>query len=156
MKRLLYVLIPAVVLGGLIGWRFQKTTADKKQLDQAAQARKTSAPNVNVAAATLRDIVHTFEGVGSVEAPFNVKISPKVTGRLDFLKVREGDAVKAGEVLARIDPSQAQAVVAQQQAAVAEAQSRLAQAALTANATGVSVESQVRQQQAAVNTAKAN
>ena len=40
----------------------------------------------------------------------------------------------------------AEQVVAQQQAAVAEAQSRLAQAALTANATGVSVESEVRKQ----------
>ena len=156
MKRLLYVLIPAVVLGGLIAWRFQQNTAAKKQLDKTAQARKTAAPSVNVGTATVRDIVHTFEGIGSVEAPFNVKISPKVTGRLDFLQVREGDAVKAGDVLARIDPSQVQAVVAQQQAAVAEAQSRLTQAAITANATGVSVESQVRQQQAAVNTARAN
>jgi RND family efflux transporter MFP subunit len=156
MKRLLYVLIPALVLGGLIAWRFQQNTAKKQEQDKAAQARKTAAPSVNVAVATVRDIVHTFEGVGSVEAPFNVKISPKVTGRIDFLQVREGDAVKAGDVLARIDPSQVQALVAQQQAAVAEAQSRLSQAALTTNATNVNVESQVRQQQAAVNTVKAN
>ena len=156
MKRLLYLLIPAIVLGGSIAWRFQQKTAEKQQQDKAAQARKTAAPSVNVGAATVRDIVHTFDGVGSVEAPFNVKISPKVTGRIDFLQVREGDAVKVGDVIARIDPSQVQALVAQQQAAVAEAQSRLSQAALTANATSVSVESQVRQQQAAVNTAKAN
>ena len=156
MKRLLYVLIPAVVLGGLIAWRFQLKTADKKQQAQAAQARKTAAPTVNVGVAETRDIVHNFDGVGSVEAPFNVKISSKVTGLIQYLQVREGDAVKAGDVIARIDPSQVQALVAQNQAAVAEAQSRLAQAAVTANATSVNVESQVRQQQAAVNTAKAN
>ena len=34
MKRLLYVLIPAVILGGLIAWRFQQKTADKELQDQ--------------------------------------------------------------------------------------------------------------------------
>lgn len=156
MKRLLYVLIPAVLLGVLIAWRFQQKTADKQQQAKATEARKTAAPMVNVGMATTRDIVHTFEGVGSVEAPFNVKISSKVTGLLQYLQVREGDAVKAGEVIARIDPSQVQALVAQNQAAVAEAQSRLSQAAITTNATSVNVQSQVRTQQAALNTAKAN
>ena len=111
---------------------------------------------MNVGLATTRDIVHTFEGVGSVEAPFNVKISSKVTGLLQYLQVREGDAVKAGDVIARIDPSAVQALVAQNQAAVAEAQYRLSQAAITTNATNVNVESQVRHAAAAVNTAKAN
>lgn len=156
MKRLLYVLIPAIVLGGVIAWRFQQKKEDKAKQDKAAAARKTAAPSVNVAIATKRDIVHTFEGVGSVEAPFNVKIASKVTGLIQYLQVREGDAVKAGDVIARIDPSQVQALVAQNQAAVAEAQQRLSQAAITANATTVNVQSQVRTQQAALATAQAN
>jgi len=156
MKRLLYIMIPAVLLGGLIAWRFQQKKTEKQQQDKASAARKTATPSVNVGVATIRDIVHTFEGVGSVEAPFNVKISSKVTGLLQYLQVREGDAVKVGEVIARIDPSQVQAQVAQQQAAVAEAQNRLSQAALTSNANNVNVESQVRTQQAALETARSN
>ncbi|MCW3096105.1 MAG: family efflux transporter subunit [Chthonomonadaceae bacterium] len=156
MKRLLYVLIPAVLLGGLIAWRFHQKTTDKQQQDKAAAARKTAAPSVNVSTATVRDIVHTFEGVGSVEAPFNVKISSKVTGLIQYLQVREGDAVRVGDVIARIDPSAVQALVAQQEAAVAEAQNRLSQATITANSNDVNVESQVRTQQAALETAKSN
>ncbi len=156
MKRLLYVLIPAVILGGMIAWRLQQKKTDQDTQAKAAQARKTASPTVNIGVATQRDIVHNFDGVGSVEAPFNVKISSKVTGLLQYLQLREGDAVKAGDVIARIDPSQVQAVVAQNQAAVAEAQNRLSQAAITANATTVNVQSQVRTQMAAVNTAKSN
>lgn len=156
MKRLLYILIPAIVLGALIAWRFQQKKADAAQQAKAAAARKTATPSVNAAVATVRDIVHTFEGVNSVEAPFNVKISSKVTGLLQYLQVREGDAVKAGDVIARIDPSQVQALLAQNQAAVAEAQNRLAQAQITTGATNVNAQTQVRTQQAAVESAQAN
>jgi HlyD family secretion protein len=156
MKRLLYVLIPALVLGGLIAWKLQQKTADKKAQATASAARKNAAPTVNVGVATTRDIVHTFEGIGSAEAPFNVKIACKVTGLLIYLQVREGDAVKAGDVVARIDPSAVQTLIAQDQAAVAEAQYRLSQAAVTTSTTSVNVQSQIQTQIAAVNSAKAN
>ena len=79
MKRIFYFVIPAVLLFGLIGWRFAAKRRDKAAQDKAAAARKTAAPSVTVAPAVVRDIVHTFEGVGSADAPYNVRISPKVT-----------------------------------------------------------------------------
>jgi RND family efflux transporter MFP subunit len=156
MKRWIYIIIPFVVLGSLIGWR----VVQKKE-EAAGQAKmramRMSAPILaSTATAGVRDIVHTFEDTGTVESPQNVKIAPKVSGRIEYLTVHEGDRVRRGQVLVRIDPSQVEALVHQQQAAVAEAQYRLAQAKITQNSTGVGVNAQVRQQKAAVSSAKAD
>jgi len=155
MKRFIAFLVPVVLLTGLIGWRINLKKQDKKEQDKAAQARKTAAPSVNVAEATRRDIVHNFEGIGAVEAPFNVKISARITGLLTQLNLREGDPVTAGQIVAHIDPVELKAQVGQQRANVAAAQARLAQAELTANSTDVGVTSQIKQQKAAVNNSRA-
>jgi len=60
--------------------------------------------SVELAAAQLRDIKKTFQATGMVESMQNVKISTKVSGRIEMLQVREGDRVKQGQVLVRIDP----------------------------------------------------
>ena len=156
MKRWLAVLLPIFVLSALIGWRI-----DQKRTDAAGQARqrtsRTQAPaRASFAVVTLRDIVHTYEATGSVEAPLSVKIAPKITGRIEYLVVHEGDRVKKGQVLVRIDSSNVEAQFQQQMAAVAEAQFRLAQARLTQNPNDVSVQTQIRQQNAATTSAKAD
>lgn len=156
MKRWIYILVPAVALFSLIGWRFFQNKKDKAQQNQAAAARKNAPPNVRLAPAIVRDIRHVFQGVGDVEAPFSVRISPKVTGLLTYLPYREGAHVTPGEVLARIDPATIEATVRQQQAAVAEAKFRLTQAVLTTNPTNVNVTSQIRQQQAGLYSSQAN
>jgi RND family efflux transporter MFP subunit len=155
MKRILYFLVPVLLLGGLIGWRFNAKNKEKVERDKTAQARKSAPPSVQVAEATRRDIVHVFEGVGSAESPLTIQISPQVAGRIAYLELREGAAVRKGDLLARIDPTEIQAQVSQQQANVAEAESRLAQAAVTTGANTVSITSQIQQQQAATSSAAA-
>jgi RND family efflux transporter MFP subunit len=156
MKRWFYVLIPVVVLAGLIIFRLaQKRAAFSAQVAQRA-ARMTAPMPVSVATARVDDIAQTFDSVGNVEAPLSVNIASKITGRIDFLHVREGDPVTSGQVLVRVNPDQVEAQVRQQQAAVAEARYRLAQAQLTQNPTDVSVATQVRQQEAALASAEAD
>src|SRR5690348_4003672 len=128
MKRYLFVLIPAILLAGLIAWRFSVANAQKAQLAKTTAARKHAAASVAVATAQVKDLVYTYEAVGSVQSPFDVKIASYITGRITYLQVRPGDRVTKGEVLARIDPSEIEATVAQDQANVAQAQQRLAQA----------------------------
>jgi HlyD family secretion protein len=155
MKRWLLAIIPLVLLGGLIFWRLSEKRAEAAR-EKAAGERMRSAPaNVETARVSRRDIVKTFEAIGNVEAPVAVDVTPKVTGRILFLGVREGDRVQAGQVLVRVDPAEVQAEVRQKQAAVAQARSRLAEAAATANAQGVDVASTVAQRQAALQTAQA-
>jgi RND family efflux transporter MFP subunit len=155
MKRWILVLVPLLVLGALIGWRLREKTVAAAMQNQQRAARMKAPPVVAVAAARVRDIVPTFESVGSVEAPFNVKIAAKATGRVDYLQVREGDRVTRGQVLVRIDPSEIEAQVRQQQASLSEAESRLAQAQLTEAPTNVSVSTQISQQQAGLASAGA-
>src|SRR5581483_4172802 len=149
MKRFLYVLVPILALGLMIAWRLNVKKTEAAQQTKQREARMKAPPMVSVAPAQTRDIVQTFEAVGSVEAPFNVKIAPRLTGQIDFLQVREGDHVKKGQVLVRIDPSDLNSQVRQQQAALAEAQYRLAQAQINQNPTNVSVSTQIQQQAAA-------
>ncbi|MFX8289561.1 biotin/lipoyl-binding protein, partial [Acinetobacter baumannii] len=86
-------------------------------------------------------------------APFRVQLSPRTAGRIEFLQVREGDAVHKGEVLVRIDPSAAEATVAQQRSNLAEAESRYAQAQIQENPTAAGVSAQIEQSRAGLSSA---
>lgn len=156
MKRALLVIIPVLVLASLIVWRLGEKHV--QSLDQAKmrEMRMNSPVLVSTATAELRDIAHVFKATGTVESPQNVRIAAKVTGRIDSLTVREGDRVKRGQVLVRIDPDQVEADVHQAMAALAEARYRLAQGQISQNSTYVGVDAQVRQQKAALNSAKAD
>jgi HlyD family secretion protein len=156
MKRLTYMLIPLVVLGGLIAFRLVQKRAEFTAQTAQRGARMKAPMAVTVATARIDDVAQTYDSVGDVEAPLAVNIAAKVTGRIDFLQVLEGDRVSKGEVLVRINPDQVEAQVRQQQAAVAEARYRLAQAQLTQNPTDVSVATQIREQEAALASAQAD
>src|SRR2546423_3718090 len=105
MRRLLTIGIPVLVLGGLIAWRLVQNQRIHAMQTAAGNARKNAAVIVRVAPAVGRDIVHTFEGLGNVESPSVVKNAAKVTGRLLYFDLREGERVTRRQVAARIDPS---------------------------------------------------
>ena len=54
-----------------------------------------------------------------------VTVSARITGRLAELRVDEGQSVKAGQVIAKLDPTDFEAQVQQAEAALAVAQSNL-------------------------------
>lgn len=156
MKRWSYVLVPGIILLALIAWRISTKWKDAAEQAAMMSARAKAPPVVAVTPVVRRDIVHTFDGVGSVQSPFNVNIASKVTGRIEYLQLQEGDPVKVGQALVRIDPSEVEAQVRQKQAALAEAQYRLAQAEITENPTNVGVKTQVKQQQAGLASTQAD
>jgi multidrug efflux pump subunit AcrA (membrane-fusion protein) len=121
MKRIILILIPVLVLGALIWWRMSEKRAADAALTQQRAARANAVPQVAVAVAERRDIETTFEATGSLEAPRNVNITPKVSGHINFLEVHEGDPVKRGQVLVRIDATEVEADVRQAQANLSEA-----------------------------------
>jgi HlyD family secretion protein len=63
----------------------------------------------------------SFEASGSIEPITSVNISPKNAGRLTALYVEQGDKVKAGQLLARMDSANLTAELAQAQAELAQA-----------------------------------
>src|SRR5437667_8107177 len=156
MTRWIAILVPLVLVGALIAWRLHEKTVQAAEQNRMREMRAKTPPLVTIAPATVRDIVHTFESVGTIDAPLNVKLAPKVSGRIDTLQVHEGDRVRRAEVLVRLDPSDVEAQVRGKQASLAEAQQRLAQAQITQSPVNVQVGTQISQQQAAVASAEAN
>lgn len=156
MKRAVLIIVPILLLGSLIVWRLAQKSAQSADQAKVREMRMNAPLLVSTATAELRDISQTFSATGTVESPQNVKIAAKITGRIEYLNVREGDRVRKGQVLVRIDPEQVEAEVHHAMASVAEAQYRLAQGQITQTSTDVGVNSQVRQQKAGVSSAKAD
>jgi multidrug efflux system membrane fusion protein len=82
-------------------------------------ARKPSATPVRVAAATRIDAPVTLSASGVVEPMQTVAVTTQVTGTLLDVLFREGETVKAGQVLFRIDPRPLQASLDQARATLA-------------------------------------
>ena len=166
MKKFLLWIIPAVALIGLIGWRFAaKSAGDPAKGGPGGGAMKgragggmtgRSAGGIETAVATKETLATKIEAVGNVVTPFKISVSPKSSGRIDYLKVRVGDPVEPGQVLVKIDPADLQGAVLQQRAAVAEAKSRLAQAQITEGSNDVGIATGIEQQLAAVQSATAD
>lgn len=66
--------------------------------------KKTEAVPVEVAAVAKRPISASYAGTANLEAPGEAQVVAKTSGVLLQLLAEEGDQVKAGQVLARIDP----------------------------------------------------
>jgi len=128
-RRWVLVLVGVVVLGAAF-WAVRRTSAPP-----AAPAGRGPAPQarpVPVAAApTVRkDVPVTLDGLGSVVAYRTVTVRTQVDGRLDEVLFREGQAVRAGQVLAQIDPRPFQSQLHQAEGARARDGAQLATARL--------------------------
>jgi len=89
-----------IAVGGTGAWYLH-------QGPEPVRAARSSAPAaipVTVATATRRDLPIYLTGLGSVQASFTVGIRPQVDGKLEAVLFTEGQQVKKGDVLARIDP----------------------------------------------------
>lgn len=82
-------------------------------------------PTVEVA---LRELPRTVAAEAVVEAIRQTTVGAQVAGRIVALDVKAGDAVRAGQVLARIDARTADQAVAASRSQIAEAEANLANA----------------------------
>jgi HlyD family secretion protein len=92
-------------------------------------------------------------GSGSIEAT-EVDIAPKITARIVRLAAAEGDTVRAGQVLVRLDDHDLQAQVAQARANVAADEAKVAQAAQAVETQQLMTDTQVGQARAALAAAE--
>ncbi|MGO4331853.1 efflux RND transporter periplasmic adaptor subunit, partial [Cupriavidus sp. M-11] len=90
------------------------------------------APAVSVSSALVRreDVPIGLGGVGTVQAMATVTVKPRVDGQLDRVGFVEGQDVKAGQLLAQIDPRTFQAQLQQAQAQKMRDEAQLANARL--------------------------
>lgn len=91
-------------------------------------ARGNFGPNgpISVVTVTLKreSFARQMEGVGSARANEAVDITSKTSNRVTAIRFREGQQVKAGEVLVEFDGEQARAALAEAEAALKDSQSQ--------------------------------
>ena len=110
-------------------------TCSPAQRAEAAAPAAASAPKrgpvpVLAAAATTADVPVYLDAVGTIKALNTVTVSPQVDGKLISVGFKEGQDVKKGDVLARIDPTTYQAQLDQAEAKKAQDEALLANAKL--------------------------
>ena len=81
---------------------------------------------MSVVAVTLKrePFAQQMEGVGTARANEAVDITAKLSNRVTAIRFREGQQVKAGEVLVEFDSEQARATLAEAEAALSDSQSQ--------------------------------
>jgi HlyD family secretion protein len=96
---------------------------------------KNTASSLNLYTVGRRTVTSSVTGTGNLVPMQQANVSFKVSGTLTEIDVRVGDRVKAGQVLARVDPTQEQNALASAQANLAMAQANLqtAETPLTPN-----------------------
>ena len=99
-----------------------------KQADTAPAPVVNAAVPVAVSVAATRDVPIILRGLGSVTAYATVDVKARVVGNIIKVNFREGQEVKAGDLLVQLDPRPYQAVLAQANATLARDQANLANA----------------------------
>lgn len=69
-----------------------------------SKGKKPEGKEVETAKILKRTIVETVSATGKIQPETEVKISSEVSGEIIFLPIKEGDQVKKGQVLARVNP----------------------------------------------------
>ncbi len=80
---------------------------------------------VKIVGSTIPD---TLTAVGTVQAAETAQLAPQIMGTVVAVHVREGDPIRAGQVLVSIDPAQSKAALEGTQAALAASEHQLAAA----------------------------
>ena len=136
-SRLKWLLLAALLIALALG--VTRALSKRKTQQAQAQAAALATQQAHVFQLTSSDVVtllpqrlaQTVGVSGSIKAVQSALIKAKTPGEIAGLGKREGETVAAGEILARIDSTEAKARVrqAEQQAAGAKAQLGIAQRA---------------------------
>ena len=110
------IAVGLIALGGAGFWYWPQAT------ETARAARPATRPSVpvSIAVATRQDLPIYLTGIGTVQASFTVKIAAQVDGKLQEVLFTEGQRVKKGDVLAKLDPRLFQAALDQAKAKKAQ------------------------------------
>lgn len=106
--------LAAVLPAAILFWTFARNAAVPVELTAVSQAYPSQAYTL-------------LNATGYVVAQRKAAVASKATGRLEWLNVREGSQVKAGEVLARLESNDVVAQMKQAAAGVRVAQANLEQ-----------------------------
>ncbi len=124
-KWLLALIVIAVVAAALL------RTANARKAEQAKVAAAKPETIVellasDVSTAQVRELSEGLPVSGALKAARSAIVKARVSGELQGLTLREGDTVKAGQIIARVDAAEYQARVTQAQRSADAAKSQIA------------------------------
>ncbi len=120
MRRWIAIVLLVLLVG--VGWR---VLGARGRTSERTQVTAPVAASVEVSPVETRTLQIAVSAAGTVEAIEDVTVSSKISGRVTVVPVREGDAVRAGQVVARLEGGEQAAQVRQAQGALRAAQARL-------------------------------
>ncbi len=132
-RPLTWILVLALAGVG-IWWKSKHATEGAAGAGPAAQSRPAGARRgemmnrvqpVIVAPVEQADVPVHLDAIGTVTALATVTVKPRVDGQLMRVLFREGDTVKAGQLLAEIDPRPFQVQLAQAEGQMARDRAQL-------------------------------
>ena len=131
-RRIVRLLITLVVLGGgVVGFMMYKKHAKEKEVaaKKTAETEKKALPTlVRVATSRKARVLRRERYVGELAALRMVELGPKAAGRLVAVKKELGEAVKKGELVATVDPSDIAQQLAEARTAILVAAAQVARA----------------------------
>ena len=107
-------LLVALIAGGVAAYYFSTDTRAKESRKGAGKA--PAAVPVSVATVAQESIPIRLQAIGNVEAYQTVAVKARVDGQIVAVNFKEGQAVKKGEILFRIDPRPYEAALRQAEA----------------------------------------
>jgi len=127
-----YIVALPIAGVGLAGWLGLGLLAGPQATPAAATPGSAPGPAVPVWAdkAARADVPIYVSGIGTVQAYNSVLVKARVDGQIVKIDFTEGQTVRAGDLLAEIDPLPFQAVLAQAQATKLKDEAQLANARL--------------------------
>lgn len=114
-RRIAVAVAVLVVVGGVVGFSVTRDSRSRITVQTGKVAKA--------------DLVSTVSASGEIKPKKYVNVSANVSGRITDLLVEEGQRVRKGQVMARIDSARFEAVTRQSDAAVQSARADLARAA---------------------------
>jgi multidrug efflux system membrane fusion protein len=130
MKRLVIAVLFCVIGGVIAGgyWYWQQSAsgaAPEKAKSGKGPGKGGGVLTVKAVRAVMKPMPVLVEAVGTVEPEHSVQVRAQVSGVLESVLFKEGDRVKAGQLLFQIDPRTFQSQYNQALAAVARDQAQL-------------------------------
>lgn len=117
-----FLVVVAAAFLGLVGYRVYQSVSKPGGKSGRRSRAGAAVPPVTVDKASMRRLQFQYDQVGNVESSQNVDIVAKSAGPILELLVRQGDPVQKGQVLVRVDPSQARANLLKKKSDLANAQ----------------------------------
>lgn len=129
MRRFVWAVVFLAILAG-VGIVYQSGVFEPARSQTAGRSQPRPAPVVPVTAATAvrQPMPVQIETIGTVQTIASIAVKSRIDGFITDVPVHDGQYVKAGDVLLRLDDRAAQAQVRQAEGALARDQAQLANA----------------------------